>query len=450
MTAKRVRSNVNVFFVDAVVNLNLTASFSPLSTGSSSRLVENFPCPPTKIPLLKKKLSRFLNGRVDPQTRQLKDIEKDSSTWPVEPRATRVASRNEFINAKHIEYLRNGLSFFRDCTNDEFETMLNKAKLVTYNAGDIIIRQGMPGTAFFVIKSGVAEMIVRSRFDDPISTPPSYLGVVVNELKKFDYFGERALTTGEPYAASVRVLDKVRCFVFDVEDVPESSILSRKRRATQEMVEQLSHRYQLPHDYNKPNYLPQTPKDAGVLELLIRFKRIRQAAKCFAYVMKSGVEWGDEGAIARRTVLWTKLSKAQRDEFQEVFDIVDVNKTGKISLLEMRKFMQSAREHKSDDELRRMIARASPNFQRSADYVISRDEFMGIMAEAEFYNLFTETFRELDSDNTGYVRAGDLDDVLGGVRDLISNDRTGIIDVEDKDMLVDYEQFSKMLLGAAL
>ena len=74
------------------------------------------------------------------------------------------------------------------------------------------------------------------------------------------------------------------------------------------------------------------------------------------------------------------------------------------------------------------------------------------MAEAEFYTPFTETLQELDKDSTGYVRAGDLDEVLGGVRDLISDEQTGsnIIDVEDKDLLVDYEQFSKMLLGAAL
>jgi calmodulin/calcium-binding protein CML len=146
----------------------------------------------------------------------------------------------------------------------------------------------------------------------------------------------------------------------------------------------------------------------------------------------------------------SKLSKAQRDEFTEVFNIVDINKHGKISLLEMRKFMESAREQKSKEELVEMIARANPHFNATTDSAISRDEFMGVMAEAEFFNLFTETFQELDKDNTGYVRAGDLDDVLGGVRDLISNDQTSIIDVEDKDMLVDYEQFSKMLLGAAL
>jgi Ca2+-binding EF-hand superfamily protein len=94
--------------------------------------------------------------------------------------------------------------------------------------------------------------------------------------------------------------------------------------------------------------------------------------------------------------------------------------------------------------------RANPQFAENDDYGISRDEFMGVMAEAEFYNLCIETFQELDKDNTGYVRAGNLYEVLGGVRNLISDDRTSTIDVENKDMLVDYEQFSKMLLGAAL
>jgi Ca2+-binding EF-hand superfamily protein len=75
---------------------------------------------------------------------------------------------------------------------------------------------------------------------------------------------------------------------------------------------------------------------------------------------------------------------------------------------------------------------------------------MGDMAEAEFYNLFTETFQDLDKEKTGYVQAGDLEEVLGGVRDLIFNDGTSVINVEDKDMLVHYEQFSKMLLEAAL
>jgi Ca2+-binding EF-hand superfamily protein len=414
----------------------------------SRGLVENFPCGPAKVPQLKKKLAGFLNSRVDPETLQLKEVVESTEMQIEPPRVERRIVDSEMITDEHINYLRSGMPFLKDLTDEEFEVLLDKARLLTFNPGDVIIRQGMPGKTFYVLKSGVVEMSIKSRFDDPISTPPNYLGAVVNELKKFDYFGERALTTGEPYAASVRVVEKVRCFAFNVEDIPESSILSKKSRANRELVEQLSQRYELPEDYT-PSY-PVTPRDECVLELLVRFKQIRQAAKCFEYIMKSGPTWGNQGEISRRSMLVIKLSKSQKEEFQEVFNIVDAQKRGKISLLEMRKFMGSAREDKSVAEVLEMMARANPQFTENKDYGISRDEFMGVMAEAEFYNLFTETFQELDKDNTGYVRAGDLDEVLGGVRYLISDEKTSIIDVEDKDMLVDYEQFSKMLLGAAL
>lgn len=421
-------------------------------------LVENFPCGVAKIPLLKQKLALFLNSRVDPRTLQLKEGTAEQSACDITtPCAERyVLGDTDFITDEHIRYLRYGMPFFSNCTDEEFQTLLSKAKLLTFNPGDLVIRQGMPPKTFYVIKSGAVEMSIKSRFDDPITTPPNYLGVVVNELRKFDYFGERALTTGEPYSATCRVVEKMRCFAFNVDDIPDSSILSKTHLATREMIEQISQRYELPKDYFRPHssYL-EPPRDKCVLELLVRFKQIRQAAKCFEYVMKkSQPKWGNAGEITRRSMLVNKLSKTQIDEFEEVFRIVDKNGTGKISLLEMRQFMESARNSKSTQELMEMIARAN-NLEKGreaapTDFAISHDEFMGVMAEAEFYNLFTETFNDLDEENTGYVRAGDLDEVLGGVRNLIWNDRTNIIDVEDKDMLVDYEQFSKMLLGAAL
>lgn len=411
-------------------------------------LVENFPCGPANVPLLKKKLATFLNARVDAQTLKLmKAVEIYGTTS--QPRVEREITIGDILITKeNIDYLRTGLPFFADVTDDEFDRLLAKARLQTFNAGDVIIRQGEPGRTFYVIKSGLAEMSIKSRFEDPISTPPSYLGAVVNQLTKFDYFGERALSTGEPYAASVRVLEKTRCFAFNVEDIPESSILSKQRRATQEMVDKLSQRYILPEDY-EPNF-PSTPQDESILELLVRFKQIRQAAKCFDYIVKTEPDWGNKGDIARRSFLVSKLSKSQREDFREVFSIADVNQDGKLTLLEMQKFMESARKEKTDIELLEMINKTSPLVSGAAGYGITLDEFMGVMAEAEFYSLFTETFQVLDLDNTGYVRAGDLDEVLHGVRDLISDDRKSIIDVEDKDVQIDYEQFSKMLLGAGL
>jgi calmodulin len=132
--------------------------------------------------------------------------------------------------------------------------------------------------------------------------------------------------------------------------------------------------------------------------------------------------------------------------------MADATKSGTISLLEMRRFMESARKQQTDQELVELINKANPQEEYGARFGIGMtlNEFLGVMAEAEFYYLFTETFQELDRDNTGYVRAGDLDEVLHGVRFLITEDRKSIIDVEDQDVQVDYEQFARMLLGAAL
>lgn len=413
----------------------------------SRGVVENFPCPPNKAPLLKKKLARFINARVDPNTYKLLEPEQvvDGS---IEPRVERAITINELITGEHLDFLRNDLPFFQDLTDDEFDTLIKNSKLLTFDSGDIIRKQGMPGTTFYVIKSGPVEMSIKSKFDDPISTPPSYLGVVVGTLRKFDYFGERALTTGEPFAASFRALDKVRCFAFHVDSIPPSSILSKQRLAPRETVELLNRRYVLPEGYSAPQFVV-TKRDENILDLLVRFQQIRQAARCFDYMIQNCVNWGDEGEIRRRTLLVRKLSYSQRNEFNDVFNIVDVEHRGIISLLEMKKFRTSAREAKTDSELSEIISRANPSMEGGT--FITRDEFMGVMAEAEFYNLFRETFQELDQENTGFVRAGDLDSVLGGVRDLIGDKRhTNIIDVDDKDMLVDYEQFSKMLLGAGL
>ena len=73
-----------------------------------------------------------------------------------------------------------------------------------------------------------------------------------------------------------------------------------------------------------------------------------------------------------------------------------------------------------------------------------------MIAEAEFYNLFVDTFNALDKQNSGFIRAGDLRVVLeemGGVA-MGSDERTSIVKVADDDMLIDYDYFSRMLIGA--
>lgn len=64
--------------------------------------------------------------------------------------------------------------------------------------------------------------------------------------------------------------------------------------------------------------------------------------------------------------------------------------------------------------------------------------------------MFLDIFASLDKQDSGFVKARELDQALCGVRDLISDDRKSVIDVDDRDMLIDYEQFARMLLGTTL
>ena len=355
------------------------------------------------------------------------------------------------------------------------------------------MRQGMEGSMFYVIETGEVEITVRTAFEDPLTTPSDYLGAVINILGPHNYFGERALITHEPRAASVRATQKTRCFAFDVNDIPSSSVLSGKKEATMERMQEINNKYgtdvydidliesqfknantanQQRGSVNTPGQIAGVDTDEiipaidqaedvvnlddvntsqaneRVISLLVRFKQIRRASKCFDYIMKTRPKFGDVGEARRRALLVSKLTKYQRSEFTDLFKLIDQSGDGRISLLELRRAMESVGQNRSDDELLQMINNANPEIDGNTE--INFTEFMGMMAEAEFYYLFIETFEALDSNKSGFVSAGDLNRVLCGVRDLVSDDRMSIIDTSDMDMQVDYETFADMLLGKPL
>jgi CRP-like cAMP-binding protein len=105
------------------------------------------------------------------------------------------------------------------------------------------MKQGMEGNMFYVIESGEVEIMVKTAYEDPLTTPSGYLGSVINVLGPHNYFGERALITSEPRAASIRATQKTRCFAFNKEDIPSSSVLSGKKEATLERIMQVNSKY---------------------------------------------------------------------------------------------------------------------------------------------------------------------------------------------------------------
>jgi len=455
-------------------------------------LVENFPCGPSKVPILKAKLDQLVHDRIDPETNILRDLVVDienttSTDWTLrelDGRGIRTTVDGVEVSNETIQRMQTTIPYLNELTNDQFNGLMAKAKLVSFNKNSIIAREGTPGRTFYVILSGEVEVACRTAFEDPLTTPSFYLGTVINRLKAYDYFGERALITGEPMSASLVTTENTKIVAFDVDDIPSSSILSGKGLASADRMQQVDSKYgvdvgsldmlqvnaqleasklnsQVRGSINSPNIIrgvdtdedfieiPTAKKDNDlIISLLVKFRMIRHAARCFDYIMTTAPKWGDDGSQRRRSMLVSRLTAAQKEEFQDVFAIIDKSRDGEISLLELERFMSSVGEVKSDAELQAVIANSLQNLDGKK--VITKQDFMGIMAEADFYHLFKDTFASLDKYNSGFVKASELDRVLCGMRDLISDDRKSIIDVDDKDMMIDYEQFSKMLLGTTL
>eukprot|EP00980_Cylindrotheca_fusiformis_P004571 scaffold977_cov128-Cylindrotheca_fusiformis.AAC.7 len=447
---------------------------------------ETFPCGPSKVPILKKKLAELINKHVDSETMQLKEQVNEVNASDVLQVSTEIDKQKDETVRSVIERERSKLRsipFLSSMLESEFDSVLSKASLLTFDRGSIIMREGNTGRTFYVIVEGEVEICQRTSFEDPLTTPPTYLGTVINRFLKGEYFGERALITGEPRAASIRTATLTKCLVFDRDDFPASCVLSGQ--TTTDFASQLESidekygvalseitrindiQYLEAQKANQARGSPNHPLPiAGVdndddddllrlgvetdivVPLLMRFRLIRLVTRCFDYMVANAPRLGDEGARRRRNILVHLLSPSQQNDFNDAFQLLDVDGDGEVTVIELRRLMDSIGEEKSDEELLSYIE--TGNQAMDGKQVISHEDFMGIMAEAEFYHLFYETFRALDKEDSGFLRAGDLNTVLCGVRDLITDDHKSIIDVEDDDMSIDYEQFSKMLLGTAL
>jgi hypothetical protein len=95
---------------------------------------------------------------------------------------------------------------FRKLSEDELEYLASLTEVQAYPEGTAVIRQGDPGDAFYVVLSGHLEVVRVDRrgFERTI-----------NYHLAGHYFGEGALFTGKPRAATVRTMDDVELAVFD-------------------------------------------------------------------------------------------------------------------------------------------------------------------------------------------------------------------------------------------
>ncbi|MCK9420376.1 MAG: mechanosensitive ion channel family protein [Nitrospirae bacterium] len=118
---------------------------------------------------------------------------------------------------RHAEQERRADELMNMMKNVEIFSFLSKVELrdlvahvsvKTYAAGEVPVRQGEPGSSFYIIKSGKVDVVVEKS---------SRERAVVATLGPGNFFGEMSLLTGALRTASIRVKDDAEFIVIDKE-----------------------------------------------------------------------------------------------------------------------------------------------------------------------------------------------------------------------------------------
>ena len=118
-----------------------------------------------------------------------------------------------------FDLLRN-VPLFRVLSNTDLLNFADRLIIEVIPEGQIIIKEGLPGNALYIIKSGKVKIVSQLDF--------THEEISLAELGEGDYFGEMALLTDEPRSASVIALGETELLRLE-KDVFEE-LLSKEPR----------------------------------------------------------------------------------------------------------------------------------------------------------------------------------------------------------------------------
>jgi thiol-disulfide isomerase/thioredoxin len=146
---------------DYVKQLGILALPSIQIYAGSEGLVENFPCGPSKIPILKRKLTETVNAKVDPETLMLNLDCSRPENFEAAPCKSRtlgvfsdapVSEIDEVISderkEENLRYLRYDVPFFKDFDDDQFYELMDKVREMMWFGLGMIIYASVTETAF--------------------------------------------------------------------------------------------------------------------------------------------------------------------------------------------------------------------------------------------------------------------------------------------------------------
>jgi len=112
-------------------------------------------------------------------------------------------------NLRKLRDCLQGVDFMRHLKLDEMDKLLEAMKKRSFAAGDVIIKQGDKGDAFFIIAAGRCTVWIKKGFANP---------TLADTLYPDQFFGEGALATDAPRSATVKAEVLTECFILHKDD----------------------------------------------------------------------------------------------------------------------------------------------------------------------------------------------------------------------------------------
>lgn len=131
----------------------------------------------------------------------------------------------------HEDFLAR-VPIFAGCTADEIAQIAAVAQDSHFQPGQIIVTQGTPGHAFYLILSGRVE-ILRD-------------GISLGAFGSGDFFGEMSLLDQAPRSATIRAIDATSCLMLSSWDF--KAVLERHPGIAIKLLEVLSRRLRVADD----------------------------------------------------------------------------------------------------------------------------------------------------------------------------------------------------------
>lgn len=125
----------------------------------------------------------------------------------------------------HTEFLAR-VPIFANCTSAEIEAIAGVAQESFFQPGQIIVTQGTPGQAFYLITAGRVE-ILRD-------------GTSLGAFGVGDFFGEMSLLDSAPRSATIRAIEPTSCLMLSSWDF--KALLERHPSIAIKLLEVLSRR----------------------------------------------------------------------------------------------------------------------------------------------------------------------------------------------------------------